>query len=289
MPRRFRLAVSLFSLFVVTDSLRADVPQTINHQGVVKVNGVPFSGTGHFKFAILNASGVNVWTNDNSNLVLNGVPNTAEDVTVADGVYSVILGGTGPAYTMTPIAATVFNESDRRLRIWFDDGTNGIQQLTPDHSLTSSPYSQQTAFQPPIGSIIAWHKSLSGVPALPEGWIECTNPTGTGTISVAGSPLNGQPIPSLNDTPSGFSGGGRFLRGGTTSGVIQLPSRFQVLNDWNHYQWDNTNSIDYDSLSVQPTVQSMTPSIVSGPAPHPGSVVSVRPMNMSVVWIMRVK
>jgi len=121
----------------------ADVPQTINHQGVVKVSGVPFNDMGHFKFAILNASGVNVWTNDNSNLVLNGVPNTFEDVTVTDGVYSVLLGGSGPGYTMTPITHTVFNGQDRRLRIWFDDGVNGLQQLTPDHSLTSAPYAQQ--------------------------------------------------------------------------------------------------------------------------------------------------
>lgn len=137
---RRNMVVSL--LFLLASTALADVPQTINHQGVVKVNGQPFNGTGRFKFAILNAAGVNVWTNDNSNLVLNGVPNTFEDATVIDGVYSVILGGTGPGYTMTPIAPAVFNEPERRLRIWFDDGTNGVQQLTPDHSLTSTPYAQ---------------------------------------------------------------------------------------------------------------------------------------------------
>jgi len=123
----------------------ADVPQTINHQGVVSVNGTRFDSTGHFKFAIMNGSGVNVWTNDGSNLVLNGVPNTAEDIAVDEGIYSAILGGTGPGYTMTAIAAAVFNEPERKLRIWFDDGVNGFQQLTPDHSLTSSPYTHRSA------------------------------------------------------------------------------------------------------------------------------------------------
>ncbi len=130
--------------WVVSGGAFAEVPQQINHQGVVKVNGQPFTGTGKFKFAILNASGVNVWTNDGTNLVLNGVPSTFEDVTVTDGVYSVVLGGTSPDYTMTPIVHTVFNESDRRLRIWFNDAINGVQQLAPDHALTSTPYANQS-------------------------------------------------------------------------------------------------------------------------------------------------
>jgi trimeric autotransporter adhesin len=64
----------------------------------------------------------------------------------------------------------------------------------------------------PIGSIIAWAKNLSGVPALPTAFVECNGQT----LSDPGSPLNGQVIPNLN-----ASGGGtnRFLRGATTSGA----------------------------------------------------------------------
>jgi len=59
----------------------------------------------------------------------------------------------------------------------------------------------------PIGGIVAWAKTLSGVPNLPEGWVECD-----GTVLVdALSPLNGQTIPDLN-------GDNRFLRGNSTSG-----------------------------------------------------------------------
>jgi len=59
----------------------------------------------------------------------------------------------------------------------------------------------------PIGSIVAWAKSLSGVPNLAEGWVECD-----GSVLVdALSPLNGQTIPDLN--------GGIFLEGRETSGA----------------------------------------------------------------------
>lgn len=60
----------------------------------------------------------------------------------------------------------------------------------------------------PIGGIIAWMKSISGVPALPGEFVECNG----GTVSDAASPINGQTIPTLN------SGTNRMLRGNTTSG-----------------------------------------------------------------------
>lgn len=148
----------------------ADVPQTVNHQGLVQVDGVPFDGTGQFKFAILDASGVNVWTNDGTNLVLNGEPDTFEDVDVVAGVYSVILGGDGPGYSMTPIPPSVFNEADRRLRIWFDDGVNGIQQLSPEHALTSSPYGHNAANGALIGEVKMWAGPIA---TIPPGWRHC--------------------------------------------------------------------------------------------------------------------
>jgi len=59
----------------------------------------------------------------------------------------------------------------------------------------------------PIGSIIAWHKDKTGVPALPAGWVECNGQT----LSNPDSPLDGQDIPNLN-------GNNRFLRGNNSSG-----------------------------------------------------------------------
>jgi hypothetical protein len=62
--------------------------------------------------------------------------------------------------------------------------------------------------RPPVGAIIAWHKNLAGVPALPEGWVEVNGQS----IADNDSPLNGVTLPDLN-------GQGRFLRGGGTSGT----------------------------------------------------------------------
>jgi len=66
--------------------------------------------------------------------------------------------------------------------------------------------------QPPVGAIVAWAKTLTGVPqTLPGGWVECDG----STLSMLGSPLDGTTIPDLNAS----AGTARFLRGATTSGT----------------------------------------------------------------------
>ncbi|MEO5721446.1 MAG: hypothetical protein ABIR71_08260 [Chthoniobacterales bacterium] len=42
---------------------------------------------------------------------------------------------------MTAVPSTVFNNSDVRLRIWFNDGTTGSQLLPPDQRLAAVGYS----------------------------------------------------------------------------------------------------------------------------------------------------
>jgi len=75
----------------------------------------------------------------------------------------------------------------------------------------------------PIGSVIAWHKSLTGVPALPDGWVECNGQT----LDDEDSLLHGQVIPNLNGHASGANSPGlgrkekMFIRGGTISGTGQ--------------------------------------------------------------------
>lgn len=71
--------------------------------------------------------------------------------------------------------------------------------------------SASNQFTPPIGAVLAWMKSLPGMPALPDGWVECNGQT----LADATSPLNGQVIPALNGTTDANK---RFLRGASTSG-----------------------------------------------------------------------
>jgi hypothetical protein len=61
-----------------------------------------------------------------------------------------------------------------------------------------------------IGGVFAWMKNLSGVPALPNQYVECNGQV----LSDVASPLNGVTIPDLN----GASGPQCFLRGASVSG-----------------------------------------------------------------------
>ena len=60
----------------------------------------------------------------------------------------------------------------------------------------------------PIGSIIPWAKNMTGVPVLPEGWVECDGLE----ITDLESPMDGESTPDLN-------GQNRFLRGAANSGL----------------------------------------------------------------------
>jgi len=124
----------------------AGVPGQINHQGVVRVDGVPFNGAGLFKFAIVDPDAPsNLWSNDGSVTGgVGGVPTAAVSLTVTNGVYSVALGDTSVANMTDVIAPSIFTDDNAVLRIWFDDGVNGEQQLSPDHKLTTAPYTDRT-------------------------------------------------------------------------------------------------------------------------------------------------
>ncbi|MEK6676276.1 MAG: hypothetical protein AABZ47_11565 [Planctomycetota bacterium] len=149
----------------------------------------------------------------------------------------------------------------------------------------------------PIGSISAWHKDLNGVPKfLPDGWIECTqNEDRTAVINVPGSPLNGIKVPDLNQTPvNGYQGGGRFLRGGTSSGVFQ-DATAHVLNTFLERGFGGSGASDealltfnHDgAISRSFTRFGMARTIIE--PNYPQGFGYSRPVNMSVVWIMRVK
>lgn len=126
----------------------APVPTQINHQGVVSVNGQRFTGNGQFYFAIIDpATGNSVWTNDATNIGTANRPNRPVVIPCVSGLYSMRLGDQSLTnMKLVPVGA--FSSENRSLRIWFDDGTNGVHQLTPDHALTSGPYAMRAAEAP---------------------------------------------------------------------------------------------------------------------------------------------
>lgn len=135
-----KLLFPLFlSLFVFFGSAMAQVPQLLNYQGRVAVGGVNFEGSGQFRFALVNADGSQTyWSNDGSSTA-GSQPTGAVTLTVTKGLYSVLLGDTALA-NMTAVPPTVFANADVRLRVWFNDGTNGSQLLSPDQRIAAVGY-----------------------------------------------------------------------------------------------------------------------------------------------------
>ncbi len=139
--------MNLALIFTVTLTARAQVPGIINYQGRVAVAGTNFDGTGQFQFALVDGTGTNTfWSNDGSS---SGGSRPASSVLVAvsKGLYSILLGdSTSP--NMTSIPASVFTNTDVRLRIWFNDGVTGVQRLSPDQRIAAVGFSMMSATVP---------------------------------------------------------------------------------------------------------------------------------------------
>ena len=121
--------------------LSAQVPQILNYQGRIAVGdpAVNFDGSAAFKFALVDGAGTtSYWSNDGSS-TCGCEPAAAVTLTVRKGLYAVLLGDTALA-NMTAIPHAVFAHSDVRLRVWFDDGSNGSQLLKPDQRISAVGY-----------------------------------------------------------------------------------------------------------------------------------------------------
>jgi hypothetical protein len=138
---------AILCLFIAGVSSNGQVPQLINYQGRVAVGGTNFDGTGDFKFALVNAAGTaTYWSNDGTSTA-GSRPAAVVSLPVSKGIYSVLLGdATIPRMTVVP--ATVFANNDVRLRVWFNDGSRGWQQLTPDQRIAAVGYAMMAGSVP---------------------------------------------------------------------------------------------------------------------------------------------
>jgi len=113
-------------LLAFAATVSAQVPEMMNYQGRVTIGGTNFDGTGWFKFALVDGAGATTYWSTDTNVV----------VSVSKGSYAVLLGDAG----LTPIPAAIFTNADVRLRVWFGDATNTVQQLSPDQRIASVGY-----------------------------------------------------------------------------------------------------------------------------------------------------
>lgn len=146
----------------------------------------------------------------------------------------------------------------------------------------------------PIGAMIPWHKSLTGVPDLPECWAECDG----SVVTDVESTLFGQTLPDSN-------GDEVFLRGGSVSGVSQLDALQGHRHKFNSPQGNDATAVDYSTNQESGTADRdritkggdtaaandffITDPVTDGVNGTPRTADETRPVNMSVVWIMRIK
>ena len=141
------LAVLLLALGLAGQSLPAQVPSLISYQGKLTAGGAGFNGVGQFKFALVSGSGGStLWSNDGTSSG-GAEPSQAVAVAVAQGLFSIFLGDTSLS-NMLPVSWAVFTNGDARLRIWFNDGTNGFTRLSPDQRLGAVAYAMMAANLP---------------------------------------------------------------------------------------------------------------------------------------------
>lgn len=154
-----RTKLSMTAFVVMSASVHA---VTLHHQGVIAVQGHRFTGTGAFRFALVDPnSNAYLWVNDGSTVVHPDPPTNAVALPVVNGVYDVRLGDASQI-NMTDIPQFLFPQNPNVvLRIWFDDNAgNGVHPLSPDLLIDSVPRAveAQTATQlvdPDTGFAIA--------------------------------------------------------------------------------------------------------------------------------------
>ena len=136
LPRNLVVSVALASA-----SAFGSAPGMISHQGRVTVSGNAFTGTGLFKFALVDGGSpaITYWSNNGSSAA-GSEPTAAVSLTVTRGIFSVNLGDTG----MNTILASVFANNAVYLRTWFDGGS-GSQLISPDVRMTSVGYALNAA------------------------------------------------------------------------------------------------------------------------------------------------
>lgn len=194
-------------------------PTLISYQGFVKISGNPYTGTGYFKFAIMDAASgngtANYWANDGT---ATGEPSSAVALAVTGGLFDVMLGDTNLTGMTQAITQAVFSTTTSYLRVWFSQSPGGpFQALDPNQRIGSAAYAlraeraevaadaesldgmDSTAFAPagivPSGAVMFFNLG-----ACPSGWTELTAAQGRVIVGLpAGGTLNGAVGPAFSD------------------------------------------------------------------------------------------
>jgi parallel beta-helix repeat protein len=133
MVKRVLLTIALLALACVVS---AQSYVMFNYTGRVKVQGHPFTGSGQFKFALVDEGGVRtLWSNDGTS-VAGSEPTASVSLSTQEGLFSGAMGD--PELGMRQLNAALFNQPNPIfMRTWFSDGTHGFQRLMPDNRIVN--------------------------------------------------------------------------------------------------------------------------------------------------------
>ncbi|NOS68503.1 MAG: collagen-like protein [Verrucomicrobia bacterium] len=188
-----KLRISLIiGVLAVLPSI-AQVPGIISHQGKITVNNTNFNGTGQFKFALVGPTAtLSFWSHDGSSVSGSEPSGPTIDLPVTRGIFSVNLGDPSVTNMTQTIPASVFTNSEVYLRIWFNDGVNGSQLLSPDRRITAAGYAQVAGWydeQDPVFAASPAHAIQAGDIA---NWN--TRIAGSGTLNRLGKFTDGETL-----------------------------------------------------------------------------------------------
>ena len=160
----------------------AQVPGILSHQGKLTVSGTNFTGTGQFKFALVTTNGAGsdwtLWSHDGTSVNGSEPTGSAVSLSVARGVFSVNLGDTSVPNMAQAIPGSLFTNREVYLRVWFNDGVNGSQRLSPDRRLTAVGYALMA------GSVFGTVPAATNFTGLLAG--DVTGPQGATVVGTVG-------------------------------------------------------------------------------------------------------
>lgn len=158
-------ALLFFILFPCIYSFGVILP----HQGRVSVSGTPFDGNASFQFALVDQAGNIVWNHEGGTVSTD--PTSVLTLEVINGFYKCNLGDNS-FNGMASLSTDLFDINNQlSLRIWFDDGINGLEQLGTDQPLHVAPYALSASYtrtpadliSSQLGESISSQASASGI------------------------------------------------------------------------------------------------------------------------------
>ena len=179
-------------------------------------------GKARLKFALVSPDGnVTHWSQDGTS-VSGSEPGEHVSVQVRGGLYSILLGNTSiPG--MDAMNPSLFQQiSDLHLRVWFSDGVNGFERISPDRPFASVPYAMSADIGP--GTITSTQLNEQILKYLRPEVVRSPSFHKTGSRYTPGSPSPSRPMPKESTSPTnGCLMGRRFPERPTRNSLFPMP------------------------------------------------------------------